>query len=501
MIRSQNWDHAKRTLFDAVLIGGGINGACLYHHLCRQGLKVLLVDKGDFACGSSQSSGMMIWGGLLYLRNLDLFSVNRFSRARDKMIKDHSQWVSPRLFRYLPAMRNGRNKYLVLSGLYLYWLFGRFQRKLPVTQDAFHEEGLIKNNSIKGSLLYEEGCLKDSDSRFVLHWITSHHSATHIPINYCSVEGGSFSSKEKIWHLNLKDTLSGEEITAQTRMVINCAGVWTDSINQQFGIESPCKHVFSKGVYLGLKRPANHHLPMILEMGQHGDVLTYVPWGPVSMWGPTETTVKNIEQGYTANKDDVSFLLDRANACLETGVNPADIISLRCGIRPLVVGASFNKDCYPLNISRRHKIIKDPHKQWISVYGGKITSCVPLAQKVTAMVCDLKVGDCNPPQPLDKIADVMASTTYPTVPGKIPGVEWSMRHEYCLTLEDYLRRRTNIAQWVPRQGLGNNNEYLGQIKKIALKLHQHNEARAATAVQHYQQSVNTRFDAVINELR
>lgn len=76
-----------------------------------------------------------------------------------------------------------------------------------------------------------------------------------------------------------------------------------------------------------------------------------------------------------------------------------------------------------------------------------------------------------------------------------------MRHEYCLTLEDYLRRRTNIAQWVPRQGLGNNNEYLGQIKKIALKLHQHNEARAATAVQHYQQSVNTRFDAVINELR
>lgn len=75
-----------------------------------------------------------------------------------------------------------------------------------------------------------------------------------------------------------------------------------------------------------------------------------------------------------------------------------------------------------------------------------------------------------------------------------------MRHEYCLTLGDYLRRRTNIAQWVPRQGLGSNNEYLGRIKNIALKLHQNDEAQAAAAVQRYQQSVTARFDAVIKGL-
>ena len=63
--RENLWDEARETVFDVAVVGGGINGASLYHELCSRGYRVLLVDKGDFACGTSQSSAMMVWGGLL----------------------------------------------------------------------------------------------------------------------------------------------------------------------------------------------------------------------------------------------------------------------------------------------------------------------------------------------------------------------------------------------------------------------------------------------------
>ena len=129
-IRRKNWSYIKNSIFDFVVVGGGINGASIYNRLCRSGYKVLLIDKGDFACGTSQSSGMMIWGGLLYLRNFHIGSVYHLSKARDEMIKKMKSLVSPCYFRYFPT--GGKiNKNFIYSGLYLYWLLGHCNRKRP----------------------------------------------------------------------------------------------------------------------------------------------------------------------------------------------------------------------------------------------------------------------------------------------------------------------------------------------------------------------------------
>ena len=103
-------------------------------------------------------------------------------------------------------------------------------------------------------------------------------------------------------------------------MLLNCAGVWTDKVNEQFGIQSPYKHVYSKGVFVGYERPDNHKLPLIFEMGEHGDTLTFIPWGPVSLWGPTETMEKSIENGYSVTPDDIHFLLKHASRNLESSL-------------------------------------------------------------------------------------------------------------------------------------------------------------------------------------
>ncbi|MEK7734170.1 MAG: FAD-dependent oxidoreductase, partial [Pseudomonadota bacterium] len=114
--RQQSWQHVRRTTFDVTILGGGINGACLYHRLCTAGYKVLLVDQGDFAAGTSQASGMMIWGGLLYLRSLDLLSVYRFSQARDAMIRNLPEWIEPAPVHYIPAHQGPPDPRLVLGG-------------------------------------------------------------------------------------------------------------------------------------------------------------------------------------------------------------------------------------------------------------------------------------------------------------------------------------------------------------------------------------------------
>ena len=175
--RLKQLQHAS--CFDVVVLGGGINGACLYDTLCRLGYRVLLVDKGDFASGTSQSSGMMIWGGLLYLRNFDIPSVLQLSHDRDRMILERAKEVAPRMMRYLPSSDFGRAKRWVQLGLWFYWLMGMGRRRIPRSADFFSELELIKPGLATGSLTYEEAFLDHSDARFVYSWIAPHqHQAS-----------------------------------------------------------------------------------------------------------------------------------------------------------------------------------------------------------------------------------------------------------------------------------------------------------------------------------
>jgi hypothetical protein len=145
---------------------------------------------------------MMIWGGLLYLKNFDLFSVYRFSRDRDLLIDLFNSQIISKKFRYIPNSQWGRNKYFVYFILHLYWMIGKFNRVRPIFQNNFKESDLIKpvNNAV--SLLYEEGFLKQSDSRFVLDWILNHQTEYSMAMNYCAIRDWSYNNIEKDHKLN-----------------------------------------------------------------------------------------------------------------------------------------------------------------------------------------------------------------------------------------------------------------------------------------------------------
>jgi len=497
-MRASHWQTAGEEVFDVLILGGGITGASLYGTLCRQGWRTLLLDKGDFASGTSQSSGMMVWGGLLYLRAGDVLTVLRLSRSRDRMIGELTDWATPATFHYIPSLKGGLPSLFIGAGLGLYWLLGAGRRRLPGYRRDFAETVLLSQHSHRGAFCYEEALLTSSDARFVLHWLTSCQPPGRAAVNYCDVESCEYARQEGLWRLELRDRLRGVTTGARARLIVNCAGVWADEVNRQQGIETPYRHALSKGVYLGLKRAGAHHSPLIFDMGEHDDVMTFVPWGTVALWGPTETAIGDIGEGLAPRPADIRFLLETANRHLRRKVGPEDIVSLRCGIRALAVNRDYVASRYPLKLSRRSIVHPERDLPWITAYGGKLTGSRELAGKIARMIRH-RLPTSLPPTGHAEASPEVVSCAFPGLDQPVAAPRWCREHEFCVTLEDYLRRRTNIAQWLPREGFGRNGENRDALLVAARELYAGDQTAAEEAVRRYEETVAIRFDKLVSE--
>lgn len=227
------------------------------------------------------------------------------------------------------------------------------RRRRPSLEGVFPESELIKPDcQATGSILFEEGMLNGSDSRFVLDWITNHSALGQVALNHSALGGGGYSSGDKHWRLELRDSLTNQTTEIRAKCVVNCAGVWADRVNEQFSIESPYKHRLSKGVFIGVRREEQHELPLVFDLGEHDDTFLYLPWGPVSLLGPTETPCATPEEGFRIDSADLDYLLGHANRRLHRQIDRPDIAMLRCGVRPLVVEEDYTMVMIIRSISR-----------------------------------------------------------------------------------------------------------------------------------------------------
>ncbi len=481
------------TDYDVAIIGAGISGSRIFHELCGQGYRVLLIDRGDFACGTSQASGMMIWGGLLYLKDFDFGTVGKLSRARDELIDQLPDKVQAAGLRYMSGVRSLRNRHLVRAGMLLYWLMGSMKRRFPRAEAGFSEHEILKAGKFRDSLAFEEAVLRGSDCRFALEWVLPFLGPWTSALNHCLVENLDFNRSDGKWRMDLRDRLHGSEATVSSRFIVNAAGVWTDQVNEKLDVESPYRHELSKGVYISIKRPVGLDQILIFDTGKNSDTLTISPWGPVALCGPTEERVTRIGEGFKSTTEDVRWLLKSANENLEAPVRAEDVVSLRCGIRPLAVRRDFSKIVHPLELSRRHLIHLDHSRNVIAVYGGKLTSCGDMAEQVLSFLSPhLKTREIR--KPLD--LGCPPAFEFPGIDEPMPSPLWCRDHESCHTLEDYLRRRTNISQWVPRCGLGLNSENRKALRQIA-RVFSPDALSADKTLRTYEESVRLNHDAIL----
>ena len=489
--RSHDWEAVLQTTFDVAIIGGGINGACLYHELCGRGYRTLLIERGDFASGASGSSAMWVWGGLRYLQSADLRLVTRLCASRDRMVKTMGGVVCPQTFRLLVDGTSGSGSWGLLAGLYLYWILGRMRRTRPRREKVFPERGILRQLTQISAIAYEEATVGPSDARFVLNWILPNHSTLSPALNYGELRGGGWDNGAREWRLEIIDRIGYREGVARARCVVNAAGCWTDRVNQRFGRETPWRHRFGKGTFIAVKRDAAHLAPLVIRT-RSGAAMTLIPWGPVALWGPLDEFVARPEEGFQAEAGTIARLLDELNQRTSHRYRTDEIVSIRSGVRPLAIPRGFGCEALPVEeLSRRSHIYRDSSLPWISVYGGKLTNCIALAEAAARQVR----ATAAPSGEIGRraIARLQPSilpelAPFPGLSEAMPSARWCRRHEMCWTLEDYLRRRTNIAQWIPNAGFGRRWENSADLRRLAA-VFADNEAAADRMLKRYARKV------------
>lgn len=485
---------ARHPEFDVLVLGAGVNGAFVYDALCRQGFRTLLVDPGDFASGTSQASGLMLWGGLLYLQQGHLAAVIELSAERDRLLREREAALAPIGVRYLPSHERLLTRIRLQSGLGLYWLLGGCRRRRPRRERSFPEQPWLAARP-GASYLVEEGLLRGSDCRFALEAVLPHQPPQGIALNHVSIAAAP-EYRQGLWRVPLRERFSGQDFNPGCRLVVNCGGPWADNINQVFQVSSPYRHVLSQGVYLGLRRRPEHQSYLVLDQHQCRDVITLVPWGPVSLWGPTERYVDSPEDGLQIRPEDLAWLGRQYRHHFSIPLSADDLVSLRVGVRPLVMDADAERPAYPLDVSRRQAVHFDREHGFILCYGGKLTNAGAMAAKVLSYLATARrSGTASPGR----------APTAERMELRLDGLSlevvqpaYSRDQEFCCTLEDYLRRRTNISQWVPRLGLGRDGCARALLESIAAEFSGSAGQSPLEMVQALERRAACEFDALIH---
>ncbi len=373
-----------------LVVGAGINGAVSAASLAGRGASVALIDRGDFGSFTSQESSNLVWGGFKYLEHYELPLVFGLCRSRNRLMKAYPDNI--REIGFLAALDRTApyRPWFAALGATAYWAIGLFGTKPPKVFDVERvgaAEPAIRTDTLRGAIQYQDAYLIDNDSRFVFSFVRSAIEAGATAANYVELV-----SAERVggrWVAQLRDVDTGESFTTSARVIVNAAGPFVDDINQQWGLDTAHRIVYSKGVHLVVPRLTTTRHDRVLAFFDDTQRLFYViPMGRRSVIGTTDT---RIDTPFThVDADDRQFLLDQINARLDLPrpLEVGDIIAERSGVRPLVVkrGSGDHTTTDWTSLSRKHEIERDDDRHVVTVFGGKLTDCLNVGEEVASEV-------------------------------------------------------------------------------------------------------------------
>lgn len=458
--RLENLSRIAKEPFDLLIIGGGITGAGIALDAAARGIKTALVERRDFASGTSSRSSKLIHGGLRYLKQFQFKVTFESSREKNLLRK-----LAPHLIRDLPfvfPVKSGfAGRAAVNTGLWLYdfaagFPDGMIHRKLRVPEAARLIPGLA-TASLNGAYLYYDAAA--DDCRLVLHVLKKAAELGACAANYAEVTGFEDDHSAVV-------RADGRDLTARAKVIVNATGVWCDEVRRRRDETAPRLVRPSKGVHLVL---AKDRLPIeaaaILQSPEDGRVVFLIPAGERVIVGTTDTDYEGDLDHPRAETEDVDYLLGLlARHLPDARIGRADVLSTYAGLRPLL---NESADA-PSKVSRDHKILDNGV---ITVTGGKLTTYRLMARHVVDLVCRrlgvrAKCATKGIPLFPAAAADDPLVRNYGSEAAKIADrrplidglsyaegePEYAVTHEMAVTLADVLARRTRIALFDREQG-------------------------------------------------
>lgn len=488
--REQIWARLQEP-WDVIVIGGGITGAGILKLAAGIGLRALLVEKRDFAWGTSSRSTKLVHGGLRYLAQ-GQFGVTRESvHEREQLLRQGPGLIDPLGFLVSAHEGGSPSRRAFAVGLAVYDLFAHKWDHCYYSGDDFlllapH----VRTDKLMGGFRYRDAVT--DDARLVLRVIREAVRAGAAALNYAAVQELFFAADGRVGGVLLQDQVTGQTAQVRARAVINATGAWADQLRQQVGGEARIRP--SRGSHLifpAWRLPVAQAITLVHPRDQRP--VFVLPWEGTTVAGTTDLDHHQpLDEEPQTSKEEVEYILMALQAQFPgLRLRADDVLCSFAGLRPIVGSGKGD----PSKESRAHVVLRE--KGLVSVAGGKLTTFRRMALDALEASRDMLPGmpqlPTSPPVLEPVPADVPQAAALPAqqrrrllgrygadcpallaavrpeellpiadTPVLWPELRWGARDEGVVHLEDLLLRRVRIGLLLPRGAL----DMMERIRKV-----------------------------------
>ena len=374
--------------FDLLVIGGGITGAGVALDAASRGLKTALVERDDFASGTSSKSSKLVHGGLRYLQQHEYRLVYENLAERQRLLNNPPHLVSPLPFLIPLFGRKGMVKRSVARAyqtvLWLYDLtggmrIGRRHEKVSRAQALAHMPNLRGDHLVAGFLYWDA---RADDARLtlaVLRTAVLDHGA--VAANHASVTGFLVDAEGRVNGVSVEPE-GGDPFDVHASVVVNAAGVWSDRVRALDERRDPRSIRPAKGIHITVPDTSFPcDIAAVIPVPEDRRSIFVVSWGDQVYLGTTDTEWNGPLDHPSCLPEDVDYILAAANTVVTKPISRADICGLWAGLRPLLVPADGERAIgeRTADLSRRHTVHTSASGV-VTVTGGKLTTYRKMAE-------------------------------------------------------------------------------------------------------------------------